>query len=217
MQHPNISAQESQIALALAPALKSAGFDWLPRLHQFRRSHEEGFSCLILSLSEYETDSLIEAHLGLRIDHVENLAFPFTNGLPGFQPDSMSLVTPMARLFGKRFERLTVTDEASIGEAVQHFREQLAEKGLPFLQQYSRLQSLDELINDNPQATVPLLHNQINRCFRAIVTAKLLQRPDFLQLTAHYRQFLEEELYAPAQTLEKYERLRHFLEQYSMN
>jgi hypothetical protein len=217
MYHPDRSIQEQQLAQALHPLMRSKGYDWLPRLHQFRKSTENGFTCLILSTTAYEKESLTEAHLGIRIDHVENLAFPFTNGLPGFQPDSMSLVTPMARLFEQRYQRLPLAGEKSVEEATSQLKGQLESKGFAFLQQYSQLSQLDELLNAQPEAPVPYLHNQINRCFRAIVTAKLLQRQDFAALTEHYASLLADSLYAPEATKAKYQRLRHFLLHYSMN
>jgi hypothetical protein len=209
--------QELHIVQALRPALKQRGYDWLPRLHQFRKSTISGFSCLILSLSVYEETSLVEAHLGVRIDDVENLAFPFTNGLPGFQPESMSLVTPIAKLFGQRYQRLSLQGPADLQRATTAFTQQMEEEGFAFLEKYGRLETLDRLLNEQPNEPVPLLHNQINRCFRAIVTAKLAQRDDFLDLAAHYAEFLTQKLYAPQPTLDKYERLRQFLLHYSMN
>ncbi|HKK79430.1 MAG TPA: hypothetical protein VJ933_07355 [Phaeodactylibacter sp.] len=217
MYQSDRSTQELHIVQALRPALQQRGYVWLPRLHQFRKSTKSGFSCLILSLSTYEEASLVEAHLGLRIDDVENLAFPFTNGLPGFQPESMSLVTPIAKLFGQRYQRLSLQGPADFQRATTTFTRQMEEEGFAFLEKYGRLETLDRLLNEQPNEPVPLLHNQINRCFRAIVTAKLTQRDDFPDLVTHYADFLAEELYAPQPTLHKYERLRQFLLHYSMN
>jgi len=217
MYQPDRSTQEFQIVQALRPLLAQKGYDWLPRLHQFRKSTKSGFSCLILSISTYEEASLAEAHLGVRIDDVENLAFPFTNGLTGFQPESMSVVSPMAKLFGQRYQRLSLQGPADLPEATATFTRQLEERGFAFLEKYGQLKALDQLLNKQPGETVPLVHNQINRCFRAIVTAKLMQRQDFPDIAAHYADFLADTLYAPKPTLDKYERLRQFLLHYSVN
>lgn len=213
----NTSTLEVQVADSLQPLLREKGYHWLPHLHQFRRSHPKGFSCVILAVSHYDTGSLLEAHLGLRHDDVENLAFPFTNGLPGFQPDSMTLVTPLGRLFGKPYQRFEVQNHNSLKTATEELKGQLLEEGLGFLKNYSQLAAVDRLLNALPDEPVQLLHNQINRCFRALVCAKLQQRDDFQALAEHYAHFLQERLYAPAPTLDKFDRLRRFLEQYSMN
>lgn len=211
------SIQEQGVVDALAEQLKHYGFDWLPRLHQFRRSSEHGFSCLILSSSPATEGSIMEAHIGLRLDAVENLSFPFTNGLPGFQPDSMTLVTPMARLYGQRFQRLNLKDEKDQEAAAQLFGAQLKETGLPFIKQYSTISALDQLFNDAPSNPLSLVHNQINRCFRGIVLAKLVHRPDFKEVAQAYAHVLSEKLYAPEQTIAKFHRLCDFLLHYSMN
>lgn len=211
------SIQEQGVVDALAQKLKKHGFDWLPRLHQFRRSSAHGFSCLILSSSPANTGSIIEAHVGLRMDDVENLAFPFTNGLPGFRPDSMTLVMPMARLYDQRFQRLNLKDEKDQEAAAQLFGAQLEEAGLPFIEAHSTLSALDQLFNETPDQPLPLVHNQINRCFRGIVLAKLTQQPDLDALVQAYKLALRDRLFAPDATITKFERLAGFLRHYSMN
>lgn len=201
----------------MSPPLKEHGFDWLPRLHQFRQSTENGFSCLILSSSPANSGSIMEAHVGLRIDDVENLAFPFTNGLPGFRPDSMTLVTPIARLYNQRFQRLTLQDERDQKAAARLFGAQFKEKGIPFVETYNKRSDLDHLFNHSPSDPLPLVHNQINRCFRGIVIAKLTQRPDFEAVVQAYATALRDTLYAPDATIAKFDRLAGFLRHYSMN
>ena len=216
MQHSTF-IQEQGVVDAMATPLKEHGFDWLPRLHQFRQSTENGFSCLILSSSPANSGSIMEAHVGLRIDDVENLAFPFTNGLPGFQPDSMTLVTPMARLYNQRFQRLALQDERDQKATARLFGAQFKEKGLPFVEAYSKLSDLDHLFNHAPSDPLPLVHNQINRCFRGIVIARLTQRQDFEAVTQAYATALRDSLYAPDATIAKFDRLAGFLRHYSMN
>ncbi|MCB0578026.1 MAG: hypothetical protein KDD10_01785 [Phaeodactylibacter sp.] len=217
MRNIQASTRENRIAERLIPFFREWGFTWLPHLHQFRQSTERGFTCVILSVSDYGDSSLLEAHLGIRIDDVENIAFPFTNGLPGFQPDSMTLATPLARLFGQAFERFEVSDENSADEAVAAIRAQLQEKGLKFLRRYSSLEHMDALFNETPEEPLRLAHNQANRCFRAAVLARLLPRRDFESLAETYGRHLREELRVPAATLEKYLRLISFLQHYSQN
>lgn len=211
------STQEGQIAEALAPLLQAKGYDWLPRLHQFRRSTEKGFTCVILSLSPFEDRAFAEMHLGVRIDDVENLAFPFTNGLPGFQPDSMTLVTPIAQLFGQRYERFELDPQEGPAHAIQCFEQQLEMQGLAFLEQHNDLSTLEQVFNESPGERLPLVHNQINRCFRGLVMAKLKQRPVLDELAAQYGQALSEQCFAPQATLDKFDRLYAFLKHYSMN
>lgn len=217
MRNAQVSVRESWIAERLKPFLGRQGFTWLPHLHQFRKSTERGFTCIILSVSDHEESSLVEAHLGIRIDDVENIAFPFTNGLPGFQPDSMTIVTPLAKLYGQPFQRFEVASQRSAAEAVVAIQGQLQDKGLKFLNQYSSLEDMEALYNEKPEEQLQLVHNQANRCFRAVAMARLLPRKDFEQLVETYGRRLETELHAPQSTLEKYTRLVNFLRYYSQN
>ena len=217
MRNIQASLRESWVAERLKPFFKEQGFTWLPHLHQFRKSTERGFTCVIIAVSDYDDCSLLEAHLGVRIDEVENLTFPFTNGLPGFQPDSMTIVTPLSRLNGQPFERFELKDEDSADEAVSAIRIQLQQKGLHFINHYSNLENMEALFNETPEKALPFVHNQANRCFRAVVLAQLLLRKDFEQLAATYRHRLEKELFVPLPTLDKYTRLVNFLSFYSQN
>ena len=217
MHNLQASIRENWISERLKPFLGRQGFTWLPHLHQFRKSTERGFTCVILSVSDHEQSSLVEAHLGIRIDDVENITFPFTNGLPGFQPDSMTIVSPLSKLYSKPFERFEVTDARSAAEAVMAIQGQLQDKGLKFLGQYSSMEDMEALFNEKPQEPLFLVHNQANRCLRAIVMARLLPRKDFEQLVETYHRRLEEELHAPQSTLGKYIRLVNFLRHYSQN
>ncbi|MCB0617109.1 MAG: hypothetical protein KDC75_27520, partial [Phaeodactylibacter sp.] len=82
---------------------------------------------------------------------------------------------------------------------------------------YSNLENMEALFNETPEKALPFVHNQANRCFRAVVLAQLLLRKDFEQLAATYRHRLEKELFVPLPTLDKYTRLVNFLSFYSQN
>ncbi|MCB0589201.1 MAG: hypothetical protein KDD06_28190 [Phaeodactylibacter sp.] len=217
MRNIQTSVRENWVAERLAPFFRECGFTWLPHLHQFRKSTERGFTCLAIAVSDCEGGSLLEAHLGIRIDAVENLTFPFTNGLPGFQPDSMTLVTPLARLKGKPYERIELSDENSADEAAAAIRQQFEEKGLAFLSHYSSLENMDNLFNRTPEEPLPLVYSQSNRCFRAVAMARLLSRKDFELLVENYSLRLAHELFVPLPTLDKFSRLVEFLRHYSQN
>ena len=95
-------ALEKQVEEVLGAFLEEFDYQWYPKFRQYRRETNLGFQCVILAFTHYEDLSLLEAHAGIRLDAVENLAFPFTRGLSGFRDDSMTLVTPLSRLFGRR-------------------------------------------------------------------------------------------------------------------
>ncbi len=216
MPKTNQQALESRLDGELGSFLAAAGFTPRPELNQYRRSAEEGFQCVIHSWSHYDDISMLEIHVGIRLDAVEGLAFPMTNGLPGFVPDSMTLVTPLAKLRGRRHHRYKIESEKDVEEAVDEIKKWLKEDGLPFLEKYSNLEAMDALFNDQPAKLLPYIHNAANRCLRGITLAKLTGRDNFERLVRIYRQQLELQ-HATDVTREKYERLVEFLRAYSEN
>lgn len=200
----------------IKPFLKEKGFMFVPAFQQYRHLTSIGFQCVIFSFSHYPDASILEVHLGIRADEVEQMAFAFTNGLPGFRSDSLTLVTPMSKLIERSFERYEITDETTSTKAIQEIQRQLDQRAWSFLNQYSRLAQLNKLYNEHPDQALPLVYNQINRCIRGITLAKLTHTDRFTELGEIYRQSLQKSTVLPIHQ-EKYERLYKFLLSYSMN
>lgn len=200
----------------LQEELGQRGLEWIPHLHQFRQIFTGGFFCVILSISGYPDCALAEVHIGIRLDEVEQLTFPHTNSTAGFQPNSMTLVTPLARLFGKRMQRFEIFNQEDAASAAWTVEKQLTQRGLLFLAKLQRVQDMDQLYNKQPELPIPYLHNAIHRCFRGIALAKLVERPGFEALCETYRRVLANR-FAPKPTRAKYERLVQFLRNYSQN
>jgi hypothetical protein len=199
------------------PLFEEKGFHWVPSFKQYRKLTPPGFQCVIFSFSHYAEGSLLEAHLGIRVDMVEQLAFPYTNGLPGFKEDSLTLVTPLARLFGMPFERFDLVNRQDVLQASRKIRYQLNEKGWRFLNDNMRLPHLDQLFNEQPEEYLQLVHNQANRCIRGLTIAKLNQDPNFPILAQIYRQQLEQIPTATDRIRRGFDRLFSFLLAYSPN
>lgn len=207
--------KESIIA-ELRPFFEQKGFLHLPKWEQFRKPTATGFQAVIISLADYDDLSLLEIHLGVRQDAVENLAYPFTNGLMGFRESSMTLITPLAKLHGHAYQRFELKGTSDMSGPLTKIHDQLQKGGLSFLEKYTRLEEMEQLYNRHPKHNLPLVHNQINRCLRGMVLAHLNQRPDFDDLAIIYRERLQE-LRAPEVTIQKFERLRDYLRSYSQN
>ena len=102
----------------LTPFAQARGMTYLPRQKQFRAVTPTGFRALIVALSHYATDSVLELHLALRNDLIESTAFRHTNGLSAFAPDSLTLVASTAKLRARRYDRYTIATEADAEKAV---------------------------------------------------------------------------------------------------
>lgn len=214
--HSSAQVLEERVESVIGDFLEDFDFQWHSSLHQYRRETNLGFQCVILAFSHYEDLSLLEAHVGIRLDAVENLAFPFTNNPAGFRGDSMTLVTPLARLFGRRHERHELATEKEADAAARQIVQQLESEGLPFINRYFNLRRMDALFNEAPEKLLPYLHNATNRCLRGITLARLTQRDDFEALVRACRQQLRLQ-FATEAAIARFEQLVNILRTFSEN
>ncbi len=204
------------LAEQLTSILKESDFNWNPAFSQFRKKTNTGFQCVILSVSDYEDLSIYEPHFGIRFDKVEELAFPYTNGLRGFQKDSMTLVVSAAKLLQAPFFRLEIADQEDVLQASKKTMELFEQKGLPFFKNHQSLSQMDKLFNASPDHPVPFVNNAIHRCIRGMVIARLNGRNDLPALADQYRHTLQNQ-FAPEVTKRKFEELVTFLTHYAEN
>lgn len=214
--HQRYTEVEQYFHQIVAPLFQERGFIAIPQYKQYRRLTPLGFQCVIFSFSHYPEGSLLEVHLGVRADAVEQLAFPFTNGLPGFRQDSLTLVTPMAKLYNLPFERFDLANQQDILQASRKITYQLDTKGWAFMERHSRLESLDDLFNTRPSDNLSIVHNQANRCIRGLTIAKLNQCRNLPELGQLYRQKLDQ-LPTTQKIKDGFNRLFSFLISYSPN
>ena len=189
---------------------------WLAAQQQYRGKTATGFRALILSLSHYAADSVLEVHLGLRHELVESTAFRYTNGLSGFAPNSLTVVASTAKLRGHPFDRYVLKTRADAERAAGALLPWLENRADAFWNNYQTLAPLDAALNDSPEAPTLLMPNQSLRCLRGLVVARYAQRPDWPTLIPVYRQRLED-LYATEPIWHGYERLVDFLRTYTPN
>lgn len=215
--HERQKALEDRFHELMQPLFQEKGFYFVPAFKQYRKLTPIGFQCVIFSFSHYPDGSLVEVHLGIRVDMVEQLAFPYTNGLPGFKEDSLTLVTPLARLFGMPFDRFDLVNRQDLVQASRKINYQLDEKGWQFLQANMRLTHLDQLFNNHPEKKLHLVHNQANRYLRGITIARLNQDPNFQSLAQIYRRQLKLLPTATDGIRHGFDRLFQFLLGYSPN
>ncbi|MEM6321896.1 MAG: hypothetical protein AAF960_29825 [Bacteroidota bacterium] len=200
----------------LAKHCEPKGFNLLPNKHQFRRRTELGFQTLILSTSHYDDITIFELHLGIRNEVIEKMAFQFTNGLPLFQRDSMTLVTSMGKLQGLAFQRFDIKKEADAEGAMRQVALFQETVGWGWLEKHQGAKAIHGALNKLPLEKTILMSNQIYRCFRGLVAAKLTNQFNYAELELEYRDYLKW-LRAPDYQLLIFDRLRRFLKDYSAN
>ncbi len=214
LQHSSLL--KNQIQEELKKRLAERDYFFMPQLNQFRRVTPTGFQCIILNWIPGDNVHILEVNLGVRHDAVEDLAHPFTQGLPELQSNNFTLFTPLGKLFEQPIQRFSICCEDDILPAVNAIQKGILSRGISFLERYTRLENVDNLYNSDPETPTIYLHNHLHRCMRAIAIARLSLRPDFERLAAAYREQLKK-LGVTELVLDRYDRLWRFLRTYSMN
>lgn len=204
------------LAEALQPFFKPQGYLYLPGKKQFRRSDEQGFQNLILSVAPYDDAVLLEFHFGLRLHAVENIVQRFTRTLPGFYPDAHTCILSEGRLTGRPYLRHTCRHTEDLDKALHHLRMLWTHRAEPYLDEHYSLEGVDLLLNARPDLPSIYLPNPAHRYLKGLVVARLLQREDFESLARTYAEGLRQ---TPTGDLlsEDYQRLWGYLRQMSFN
>jgi hypothetical protein len=151
---------------------------------------------------------LLEVHCGLRFTAVEELIYPFTNGLAGFRSDSMTLVAPLGKISGGATRRWVLPARP---EALQPaLQQQLVQEGLPFLQEMSSLAALGSIFHPASARGRQLAPNHLLRSLRGFAGAYLRQDTGLPALQEAYLRELAQYLTPPEQR-ERFRRLSNYL------
>lgn len=191
-------------------------FDLLPGKKQFRRILSSGFQSIIFSPSEYEEELWLEVNLGIRLNFVEELVQQFLDNHLPYQQDALTMVSSIGKLSDNKYFRYKIAQKDDLFYACEEIKTFMKATGFEFLNNYSTLPAMDELLNDRPNKPSKFLYNQTHRCFKGITTAKLVHNPIFLDLVDAYRKFLQKTGVKDTM-INQYDKLTNFLFHYSMN
>lgn len=216
LQLPQSNLLKNRIQEELKKRLVERDYFFMPQLNQFRRVTPTGFQSIILNWIPGEDVQVLEVYLAVRHDAVEDLAEPFTSGLPEVQSSNFTLFTPLGNLFEQAVQRFNIYSEEDILPVVAALQKGILSRGISFLERYTRLENIDNLYNSDPNSPFAFLNSHLHRCMRAIAIARLSLRPDFELLAASYREQLNQ-LGVTEMVLDRYDRLWRFLRTYSMN
>ncbi|MDZ7934906.1 MAG: hypothetical protein U5M51_08090 [Emticicia sp.] len=194
---------------------QSQGFGFLPDQKQFRKSTKNGFQNIIFSISEAENVFWIEVNFGVRFEFVEQIAQQFLNNSFGYRPAANTLVISTGKFLDVKYFRYKVSNEADFEKVTQEIRSFFEEKGFDFLNTVDSISFIEETLNDSPTMPCRYLYNQVHRCFKGIIAAKLSDNRNFATITNIYRHFLLKN--GTDQDLMNYERLVGFLHHYNAN
>lgn len=206
---------EAYTFLALEPYLTEHAFVMMPELKQFRKTTATGFQNIILSFSG-RNETFLEVNIGVRHNAVEEIAQQFLDNLPEFRKEANTLIISVGKLSDTKYFRYKINCPDDIDDCVEQIMDFMHRRGFHFLNESGSLTCLNKIFNEHPHLPVKYVYNQIHRCFKAIIVARMCHHPEFITLVENYFALLQR-LGAPERTLMEYDRLANYLLHYCPN
>lgn len=192
------------------------GYVLMPDKKQFRKAIDTGFHNVIFTTTAYENEVWLEVNLGCRNHQVEQIAQQFLGNTRDFWADSNSLVISIGKFNNAKYFRYKIASSSDVLDVCEEVKNFLLIQGFPFLKNLETLYSLHEIYNKTPLKPCKFLYNQVHRCFKGIITAKLIYSEDFLDLADTHRNVLMK-IGATDGELLTFERLLSYLLYLSIN
>lgn len=146
---------------------------------------------MILGFGHYEDCTYVEVSFGSRLNIVEQLIAPYSHGLRGYQAESNTTITNLAKFQKEAHLRFEIRDEADLFRMAAHLRDFFRKEGFAFLDSLSNIGELDKLFNQDPTGACLVSFNHQLRSFRALAIASLNQNPNWEELAEYYRGLLD--------------------------
>lgn len=191
-------------------------FDLLSDKKQFRRPLENGFQNVILSHSSYDNEHWLEVNLGVRLNTIEHWAQQFLDNRKSYQPDANTAVISVGKLTDNKYFRYKVVEPEDLALAQEALCQFMAVQGFDFLNSISSIEAIDFLFNEDPEQPSKYVYNQVHRCFKGLIAAKLNMNPNFMYLMETYYKYLEK-IAAKPDLICKFDRMASYLLHYSQN
>lgn len=211
-----IQLQQKHIYDRLNPLFREHGYTFNPDKNQFVLPTRNGFRTALVSVSGDCREQTVDLRLGIRIDVIEELANQFMTELNADGAETTTLLTSYGRLNREPHKKFMIKNEPELEETCKRIGIFMHGKGFRFLEKFDRIRKLDALLNRKTEVPCPLLLNQINRCFKGTVMAKLTHRTDFNRLVKNYLGYLQKQ-WMPQEVITNYKKLVKFMRFYSIN
>ena len=210
-----LQTQEKYIYTSLYPTFRENGYAFHPDKKLFWQPTGNGYRAALISVNGDRLEQSVELKLGIRLDVVEDLVGQFLGGLYESYTDRLTFLASYGRVV-QQPQRFLVKGEEDLEAACKRIGIFMTSKGFKFLENNNRLRKIDGIINRKPENTNPYLLNQVHRCFKGLVLAKLTHRTDFNRLVKTYYKFLQKQN-AKQTVIMNYKKLVRFLRFYSIN
>ena len=191
-------------------------FEMVADKKQFRRTLPNGFQSILFSVSELDEEIWLEVNLGVRIHAVEEVVQQFLDNSITYRDEALTLVASIGKLTNNKYFRYKINTPEDLKDVCEAMKLFMQQQGFAFLDNHSSITSLDKLYNSNPTKPTRYLYNQMHRCFKGAVLAKLSDRKQYAKVLDSYQYFLDK-LGAKPTLAEKYDKLCNYLLYYNPN
>jgi hypothetical protein len=192
------------------------GFVLMADKKQFRKVTPRGFQNVIFTATSYDDEIWLEVNFGCRNNQIEQIAQQYLGNTRDFWNESNTIVVSIGKYNDAKYFRYKIMTEPDIEDVCDIIKEFLLTEGFPFLASSDNLLALNDIFNKFPQKPCKYVYNQIHRCFKGIINAKLIHHENFLELTDKHREKLIH-IGATQEELLTFERLLSFLLYHSPN
>jgi hypothetical protein len=155
--------------------------------NQFRKVNDKGFQNIIVSVTSYDNEQVIEVQFGVRNELIESMVQQFIISSATYKPDANTLIMSIGMYNGTPYVRQKVKDSVTFDEtlvSIQHF---FLKEGFEFMNYSQDIKVIDELLNHEAHLKSKYIYNQVHRCFKGIAAAKLNDHPHLFGLIDNYR------------------------------
>ncbi len=194
----------------------AAGYRFLLEQKQYRQQTRTGFRNVILSMTDYEGELVVEVNLGIRKDHVEEIVQQFLTTRDDFQSEANTIIISIGKLTNNPYFRYKIVNDEDLELCQEQICQFMSTQGFDFLSEADNLMRLDTALNKNPRQPSKYIYNQRHRCFKGLAIAYLNKNPNYEQLTQIYREVLQAQG-SSDMILLNYQRMVGLLANYSVN
>jgi hypothetical protein len=211
-----IKLLQKKLYSSLTPFFEQHGFELLTEKQQFRKMTPTGFQNVIFTTTQDGNDAWLEVHVGVRHQEVEHIAQQFLSNEPAYWQDANTLVVSIGQYNKTKYFGYRISNDEDIQLTTIAIEQFMTIQGLSFMEHYSSIVSLHHIFNKLPYSPCPYLYNQVHRCFKGIVVAKLINEEDFITALNCYLVQMPK-LNATKREIKLFDRMSDFLLHYCFN
>lgn len=179
-ERPSVSKMKDLIFKMLQEILAREGFQLKKSDDSFQKKIPGGKQILGVPLWNYSPEYQFSLNVLIRLDAVEEIFHQFAGIEPKYRSMSFTTNTPLERFTGKDQDRFSVRTGADVESIGTRLSSLIHDKVIPFLDQYSNIDSLATEMNSESQ-TIDKSHEP-SHGMHSIILAHLARNPNFDRL-----------------------------------